>query len=79
MGLRECGEGSRNNQFLFSGFKAVESGEEIFQYSVEEIIKAKSEANVEQVVIVGYGGKILYNFRYVRCYVYMTVILIRAL
>ncbi|CAB3980622.1 Hypothetical predicted protein [Paramuricea clavata] len=39
-----------------AGFKAVESGEEIFQYSVEEIIKAKSEANVEQVVIVGYGG-----------------------
>jgi fructoselysine-6-P-deglycase FrlB-like protein len=45
--------------FLFSGFKAVESAAEIFQYSVEEITKAKSEANVQQVAIVGCGG--IYN------------------
>ncbi|XP_028404634.1 putative hydroxypyruvate isomerase isoform X2 [Dendronephthya gigantea] len=39
-----------------AGFKAVESGDEVYQYAVDEIKKAKSEANVQQIVMVGYGG-----------------------
>ncbi|XP_046843571.1 putative hydroxypyruvate isomerase [Xenia sp. Carnegie-2017] len=41
-----------------AGFKGVESGDEIYQYSIEEIAKAKSEANVRQIVIVSFGGPI---------------------
>lgn len=40
----------------FQGFKGVECGDEIYQYSTEQLLKAKTQANVEQVVIVGCGG-----------------------